>query len=219
MKTADGCPYPEDRLYVVENDLWFKQLSAGRFRIGVTLPYLFFSGKPNRVTVRGVGSLVRKNTSLALLISIKMEGAVVAPFDCEVKMVNAAALANPALVADDPYGEGWLAEVSSSEPSGMVNAREAAKKYEEINRERGVVCLQTVPDYEVKVFGQTCESILTQIGDFMKAYMSFGETLHVITSDPATEVDMISWAGDTGQGLLEVRRVGKTLHVLYRRLV
>jgi TusA-related sulfurtransferase len=149
-----------------------------------------------------------------------MEGALLTPFDCKVTAVNAAALSNPDIVSEDPYGDGWIVEVAAEGPTPrLLEAAEASKAYELKNRERGVVCLDIVPHYEIKVFGETCESILSQVGDYMRMYIKQGETLHVITSDPATEVDMISWAEKTGQGLLEIRRVGKTLHVLYRRLV
>jgi glycine cleavage system H protein len=220
IKTSDGCDYPDDRLYYVDHDIWLKPAADQAYRVGVAKPFLFYSGRLSRITCRSVGSFIRQNTSLALLVSSRMEGALLTPFDCKVTAVNAAALSNPDIVSEDPYGDGWIVEVAAEGPTPrLLEAAEASKAYVLKNRERGVVCLDIVPHYEIKVFGETCESILSQVGDYMRMHIKQGETLHVITSDPATEVDMISWAEKTGQGLLEIRRVGKTLHVLYRRLV
>ncbi|MCS7110263.1 MAG: hypothetical protein NZ956_02180 [Candidatus Caldarchaeum sp.] len=220
MKTEDGCHYPDDRLYVVEHDLWLKPINSTSLRLGVVHPFLFFVGKPRKVNVRNVGSAVKRNTALATLSTVKTEAALVSPFDFIVRNVNEKAVANPARIAEDPYGEGWLAEVAvMGEFSGLSDAAEAAEKYRRRNTERGVLCLKTVPDYQITIFGETCEGILTQMGDYMKAHLSVGETIHVVTSDPATEVDMMSWSEKTGHHLVDVKRMGKVLHVVFRKSI
>ncbi|MEM4328600.1 MAG: hypothetical protein QXI50_02955, partial [Candidatus Caldarchaeum sp.] len=155
--------------------------------------------------------------SLALYISLRMEGALTAPVDCRVLRTNDE-VSNPEVVAEDPYERGWLAEVECIEQPTLSGLREALDYYSRVNADRGVVCFDVLPHQELKVFGETCEGILTQIGDFMEQHVKTGETLHVITSDPATEVDMISWAEKTGHVLLGLKRTGKTLHALYRRM-
>lgn len=79
--------------------------------------------------------------------------------------------------------------------------------------------METLADYRFTVFGETCENILTQVGDFISRYLKVGESLHVITTDPATEVDMIAYADRTGHKLLEIKKIGKLLHVIYMRAV
>ncbi|MCS6784923.1 MAG: hypothetical protein NZ581_07000 [Candidatus Caldarchaeum sp.] len=220
MKIEDGCLYPDDRLYVVEHDLWLKPTNSNSMRLGVVPAFLFFVGKPRKVNFRNVCSPVKRNTALAILSTVKTEAVLITPFQLMVKAVNEQAVANPARIAEDPYGEGWLAEVTAMEEfSGLSEAAEAGEKYRVKNSKRGVVCLKTVPDYQITIFGETCEGILTQIGDYMKAHLSVGETVHIVTSDPATEVDMISWAEKTGQQLVDLRRVEKTLHVVFERKI
>ncbi|MEM1937106.1 MAG: hypothetical protein QXX49_02535 [Candidatus Caldarchaeum sp.] len=219
MKNSlEGCLLPEDRLYSLPNDLWFKPLTRpSTYVVGVVTPFLHFAGRPRRISVKPVGSLLRKNTSLALYISLRMEGALTAPVDCRVLRTNDE-VANPEVVAEDPYERGWLAELECLEQPSLAGFREALDYYSRVNADRGVVCFDVVPHHELKVFGETCEGILTQMGDFMELNVKTGDTLHVITADPATEVDMISWAEKTGHVLLGLKRTGRTLHALYRKM-
>lgn len=217
MKTADGCLLPEDRLYIVEQDLWLKPLSS-TLRIGVTQPFLFFTGKPRKISIRPPGIQIRRNTAFAIISTSKTETAVVAPFEFKIVRANEEIVQDPVKLAEDVYEKGWIVEITTdSSAYSAVQAVEAARQYLEINRERGVVCLKAVPDYDLPVFGETCENILTQIGDFMNTHVALGQILHVITADPATEVDMIDWSDKTHTELLDLRRVGKTLHAVFRK--
>ncbi len=218
MKYSDECFFPDDRFYDVDRDLWFKHLSNNIFRVGVTQPFLFFSGRPQNIKIRVKGTYVRKNTPIALIVSNRMEGALLSPVDCQILKVNEEVMNNPDTLANDPYGLGWVAEIiSNSEPAGLSDAQTASKLYEKINVERGVACFKIVPHYRVTIFGETCESILTQIGDFMTKHLKPSEALYVITGDPATEVDMIGWAEKAGQELVGLKRIGTVLHVVYRK--
>lgn len=220
MKGSDGCVYPEDRYYFVEYDLWLQPIKPPILRVGVVQPFLFFVGKPKKITIKTNGSRVRRNTALAVLATRKTEAALLAPTDLEVSSSNEEVLRNPELLAEDVYGRGWLAEVRiEAALAGLSSASEAGRFYASKNVERGVVCLGKVADYEITVFGETCEGILTQISDFMKLHLSTGQSLHVVTTDPATEADLIIWAEKTGQELVDLRRSGKTIHAIFKRLV
>ncbi|MDW8084375.1 MAG: hypothetical protein RMI49_04160 [Candidatus Caldarchaeum sp.] len=218
MKTDDGCSYPDDRLYAVDYDLWLKPINGGQYRVGVVQPLLFYAGKPKKISLRGIGTTVRRNTALAVLTTSKTDAVVLTPFNLEVLAINNDVLENPSRIAEDVYGDGWLADVALKEQaSGLYQASEAAKEYVRRNFERGVVCLKTVAEFDITIFGESCEGILTQLGDFMKMYLAEGETVHVITSDPATEVDLMDWSEKTGQQLVDIKRVGKTLHAVFRK--
>ncbi|MEM0349226.1 MAG: hypothetical protein QXE96_04065 [Candidatus Caldarchaeum sp.] len=218
MTQADGCIYPSDRLYVVEHDLWMQPLSDNTYLVGVVKPYLFFVGKPHRVTVRQSGTLAKKNTMLAVLSNPRADAALLAPVDCIILETNP--VLTPELLVKNTYDEGWLAKVRAEKPlTNAVDSSTAAEKFAAINAERGVACLETLADFRLTVFGETCENILTQVGDFISRYLKVGESLHVITSEPATEVDMIAYAERTGHKLLEIKKFGKLLHVIYIRMV
>ncbi|MDJ0271846.1 MAG: hypothetical protein QXN23_00935 [Candidatus Caldarchaeum sp.] len=218
MTSADDCIYPSDRLYLVEQDLWIKPLSDNVYRVGVVKPFLFFVGKPHKITVRQAGTLAKKNTMLAVLSNPRADAALLAPVDCYILETNQGL--TPELLVKNPYEEGWLANIRVEEPlTKAVDSSAAAEKFAAINAERGVACLETLADYRFTVFGETCENILTQVGDFISRYLKVGESLHVITTDPATEVDMIAYAERTGHKLLEIKKIGKLLHVIYMRAV
>lgn len=217
LKTADECVLPDDRLYYVEHDLWLKPL-GDVVRVGITQPLLFFTGKPRKISVRAAATLVRRRTAFAVVSTSKTDVAVLAPFELRIQRVNDDIINDPSKLAEDVYEKGWLAEITTEHVFiGAMQADEAAKQYLGINRERGVVCLKAVPDYELPVFGETCENILTQIGDFMRTHVGLGLMLHVITGDPATEVDLIDWSQKTHHELVDLKRVGKTLHAVFRK--
>ena len=48
--------------------------------------------------------------------------------------------------------------------------------------------------------------------------LNVGEVLEVIADDPAAEEDIRSLVKNLGQGLLEVRRDGNTVHLLIKRV-
>ena len=57
---------------------------------------------------------------------MKAVSEVIAPLSGEVVEVNAALSENPALINEDPYGEGWLVKVRLSEPSEREALLDAA---------------------------------------------------------------------------------------------
>jgi len=219
LRSANGCVFPEDRLYDVEHDIWFKKVGEV-YRVGVNHPFLFFIGWPRKVRLRYATTSVRKNTSLAVIEASFMEGVLVSPVDCEITAVNEKLSEKPDLLAMSPYGEGWLVEIKANElPQNLVDASTASHQYINVNNVRRVVCFESVPHHRLTVFGQTCENILTQIGDFMNQYVKIGEVLLVVTGDPATEVDMMGWAEKTGNKILAIKRLGNLLYVAYRKTV
>ncbi len=93
-----------------ENDVWVR-LSEGVARVGVS-DYL-----QQRLTDIGffdppaAGTAVDQFGELGSIESAKTAFEIVAPLSGTVAGVNEAAVRNPALINEDPYGEGWLVEV------------------------------------------------------------------------------------------------------------
>ncbi|MEM3032317.1 MAG: hypothetical protein QXK39_05340, partial [Nitrososphaerota archaeon] len=203
-------------------DIWFKMLSSDEYRVGVTQPLCLITGYFTYVRPRPERSRVGRGTPIALLVSSKYEGALIAPAELTILNHNPLVLENPRKVCEDPYDSGWICDVitnGSLLEAGLRNASEAEKLYAEKTRRHGVVCLKDVPDYSMRVFAETCTTILTEIGDFMNEHLMAGELLHVVTKDPASEVDIIGWASETGHELVDMRREGAILHVLLRKRV
>ncbi len=118
--------YPPDLLYHPEHDwariadddpehavlgiTWFAQDALGE---------VVFFDPP------AVGTTLVKDSSYAEVESVKAVSDVVAPLSGEIVEVNEALADNPAMINEEPYGEGWLVKVRLSDPSerdALMNA-------------------------------------------------------------------------------------------------
>jgi glycine cleavage system H protein len=63
------------------------------------------------------GRELKAGEACAVVESVKTASDIYAPVSGTVTEVNAAAVANPALVNTDPYGDGWFFKVKLSNPS------------------------------------------------------------------------------------------------------
>jgi glycine cleavage system H protein len=217
----EDCQLPADRLYHVGRDIWFQQVNRDIYRVGVTQPLCLMTGYFTTVRTRPLNTFVKRDMPLALIVSRKYEGALVTPADAKIVNINPAVSENPRIVCADPYGSGWIAEVEINEDpaaAGLVDAGQAMALYREKNQRNGVVCLKIVPDYSRKIFGESCNKVLTEIGDFMAQYVGKGETLHVITRDPVTEPDLLNMSTTHGYVVVDIRRAGDLIHVIFRKV-
>ena len=220
MDEVEGCKLPQGLLYDVENDVWAREISENRYILGITTPLLFMIGKLTNLRPRNVGTEVKRGGTLALVETSRYSGALISPMDCTITKVNDKAVVNPLVVIQDTYREGWIVEVEKKDesPTGnLLGWEKAINTYREKILRNRIICFKTYPDHRITALGETCEKILTKVGDYFFKFVKPGETLHVITQDPATEVDMIKWAQDMGQELVEIKRQDKIIHVIYRR--
>jgi glycine cleavage system H protein len=104
--------FPEDLKYTSDHE-WVRTIDAG-LRIGITayaqdqLGDVVFVGLPE------VGAILERGAMMAEVESTMSVGEVYAPFAGTVVAVNNAVVDNPELVNQDPYGEGWLVDMTSS---------------------------------------------------------------------------------------------------------
>jgi glycine cleavage system H protein len=108
MPTVKGCNLPDDLLYDVENQIWFKELGDGTVRVGMTSIATAMAGKLVAFTPKSVGKEVKAGKSCATVESGKWVGPAKVAAGGAVVAVNEAVVATPSLVNDDPYGNGWL---------------------------------------------------------------------------------------------------------------
>jgi glycine cleavage system H protein len=108
--------YPEDLLYHPEHDwaridpddpslatlgiTWYAQDSLGE---------VVFFDPPE------VGLALSKDAAYAEVESVKAVSDVISPLSGEIIEVNTALSDNPAMINEDPYGEGWLVKVRLSD--------------------------------------------------------------------------------------------------------
>jgi len=108
MPTVKGCNLPDDLLYDVENQIWFRELGDGTVKLGMTSVATAMAGKLVAYTPKSVGKDVKAGKSCATVESGKWVGPAKTAAAGTVVAVNDALSANPSLANSDPYGEGWL---------------------------------------------------------------------------------------------------------------
>jgi glycine cleavage system H protein len=134
MPTVKGCNLPDDLLYDVENQIWFKELGDGTVRLGMTTVATAMAGKLVAFTPKGVGKDVKAGKSCATVESGKWVGPAKTAAGGAVVAVNEAVVATPSLVNDDPYGNGWLIVLKPDEwdsaKAALVPGAQVAGPYE-----------------------------------------------------------------------------------------
>jgi glycine cleavage system H protein len=110
-----------DRLYAPEQDMWVQLDADNVATIGAT-HVVVSHGQFMMFTPRPTGTTVDRDRSLGVMETAKTAVAVHAPLSCEIIEVNAAVLADVALIERDPYGEGWLFRVR---PTALERERDS----------------------------------------------------------------------------------------------
>ncbi len=112
---------PNDLLYTEEHE-WIS-VDGTTLRLGITDFAQDQLGDIVYVDLPEVGAELEKDDTFAEVESTKSVGEVYAPFDGVVTAVNDALVDTPELVNSDPYGEGWLIEMTvTAEIGGLLDA-------------------------------------------------------------------------------------------------
>jgi glycine cleavage system H protein len=110
--------YPPDLLYHPEHD-WARiaEDDAEHAVLGITWYAQDALGEVVFFDPPAVGTTLAKDSSYAEVESVKAVSDVVAPLSGEIVEVNEALTDNPAMINEDPYGEGWLVKIRLSDSS------------------------------------------------------------------------------------------------------
>jgi len=134
MPIVRGCNLPDDLLYDVDNNIWFKELGDGTVRIGMTAVAVAMAGQLVACTPKKVGRKVEAGKSCATIESGKWVGPAKSIAGGEVVAVNDALVAKPDTANADPYGAGWLIVLKpddwASVKPKLTPGTEVAPKYE-----------------------------------------------------------------------------------------
>ena len=120
---------PEELRYSSEHE-WVR-VSGSTARIGITDFAQESLGDVVFVQLPEVGVEIVAGASAAEIESTKSVSDVYVPVSGEVIAVNEALVGAPELVNQDPYGEGWIVEVSLVNP-GEVDSLMDAAAYKEL---------------------------------------------------------------------------------------
>lgn len=118
MGAVRGCEIPEDLKYNVENNVWVREESDGTVTVGLTSYAGSLAGQIVSYTPKKVGKDVKKDKSCATVESGKWVGPAKTPVSGEVVATNDKVSADPSLINNDPYGEGWLVKIKPADLAG-----------------------------------------------------------------------------------------------------
>jgi glycine cleavage system H protein len=216
-----GCPVPEDRLYDLENDVWFlPDRTGGLARVGLLGPLVWFAGPFRSVSFRPVVGPVSRGRSVATVESVRYTGAVRLPVDAVVVDRNPAIVERPRLLNDAPYEEGWVVRIRPVEgperPPGLETASGIAERLAERIRAQRIRCWPQTPDLELYEIGIECSAVITLLNEELRGRPA-GEAVLLVTDDPTSPIEMERWSDQTGHRLLAHRREGALHQFLVRK--
>jgi glycine cleavage system H protein len=142
MATVRGCNIPEDRYYWVEKHVWARLEADNNVTIGITDVAQHMAKGIVNATPKEAGRTVQKGKSAGTLESGKWVGPVTSPITGEIVMVNEAVKAKPALINEDPYGEGWFVKIKPADWTGesavLVAGDTAVAAYQKFMEEQNI---------------------------------------------------------------------------------
>jgi glycine cleavage system H protein len=107
--TTNAFHIPKDRYYDGANHLWARVDSAtGRVIIGLDELGLQALGDLVYITLKEVGTPVKRGEAVGTLEAAKMTGDIIAPASGILIGRNESVLRDPSLVNRDPYDTGWI---------------------------------------------------------------------------------------------------------------
>jgi glycine cleavage system H protein len=134
MPIVRGCNLPDDLLYDVENNIWYRENGDGTLTLGMTAVAAAMAGPLVAFTPKKAGRPVNEGKSCATVESGKWVGPAKIAFDAEVLETNDDLVANPKLASSDPYGAGWMAKVKAIDWPGakakLIPGADVAGPYE-----------------------------------------------------------------------------------------
>jgi len=133
MPVVRGCQLPDDLLYDVANNLWYRPESDGTYTVGMTMIATGMAGVLVAFTAKKAGKVVKEGKSVATIESGKWVGPAKIGFDAEIVAVNDDLSATPKLANDDTYGAGWMVRGKPVDPattSALIPGSAVAAPYE-----------------------------------------------------------------------------------------
>jgi glycine cleavage system H protein len=149
---------PEDRLYEPDEELWV-QPRGDVLRVGVSKVGILLAGGVETVELfLEPGDEVVRGAELAFFETFKAMRYALMPVGGTVTAVNLAAVEDPELFDDDPYGEAWLLEVRPCGDEDLALLR-SPRAYAE-NLERSEHCAEGSEELlEAKKGSPTCRAL------------------------------------------------------------
>ncbi len=133
MPVVRGCNLPDDLLYDVDNNLWYRPEGDGTYTVGMTMIATGMAGQLVAFTAKKAGKTIGAGKSVATVESGKWVGPAKILFDAEIVAVNDDLTSNPKLANSEPYGAGWMVKVKPADAAAaaaLTSGAEVAGPYE-----------------------------------------------------------------------------------------
>jgi len=127
--------YPKDLKYTEKHE-WVR-VDGNQATVGITHFAQDQLGAIVGVGLPDEGTDVEKGSELADLDSMKTADQIFAPVSGKIVRVNTALDAQPELLNDDPYGEGWVAVIEMSDVSELDDLMSAEEYEAHVAKEAG----------------------------------------------------------------------------------
>ena len=125
--------YPQMLKYTKDHE-WL-MMGEGSAKVGITDYAQNALGDVVFVELPKVGDAVERSKSIAVVESVKSVSDVYAPLSGQITKVNEMLDASPEALNKDPYGEGWLFEMTISDESEVKELLDAGQYQELIGSE------------------------------------------------------------------------------------
>ncbi|MEV4739801.1 glycine cleavage system protein GcvH [Streptomyces sp. NPDC049555] len=122
---------PDDLRYT-EHHAWVARSGEATVRIGITDYAQSQLGEIVSVQLPECGDTVTAGAPLGVVESSKAATEIDAPLSGEIVAVNDMVAAEPEMINNEPYGDGWLVEVRLGDPASPDGLLDAASYREKI---------------------------------------------------------------------------------------
>lgn len=117
--------HPDELRYTAEHE-WVRATDAGTLVFGITDYAQEALGDIVYVSLPGVGSRIDAGATCGEVESTKSVSDIYAPVGGSVVAVNTTLDSSPETVNADPYGDGWMVEISPDDASALDTLLTAA---------------------------------------------------------------------------------------------
>ncbi len=215
----EHCSFPDDLFYDLESNTWAR-VTDSEVVVGITSLLSAITGRLTSARLKNSGALIVRGRSLGTLESQRFVGPVPSPFTGTILSTNALVSANPRVLNDSPYEEGWIATLK---PSNFMEERIFLSKpqmVQNVHREKiaqyHVRCFKAFPDHEMFEIGVECSAVLLKLNELVTT-IPVGNVVHLISDDPTAYVEMVRWTEQTDNSLVEWRTEGNLFHFIVRK--
>lgn len=115
IPTLHGLPFPADRLYAPEHNLWLREEADGSLTLGLSAYGCALYGEIFAFTAKRPGTRIEAGRSFGVVEFAKAACSARCPLAGELLEANPRLAAEPGLINRDCYGAGWMVRLKPAD--------------------------------------------------------------------------------------------------------